>query len=78
VVLLFDDAAGGFRQAVVAAMVTTTSNEESNLVKNIILEQYGRLEDKRVGSLNCKPVRGRGYGVREVTEITEVTTKERR
>jgi hypothetical protein len=78
VVLLFEDAAGGFRHAVAAAMVATTSNEESNLVKNIILEQYGRVGDKRVGSLNCKPVRRRGYGVREVTEITEVTTKERR
>ena len=41
---LFDDAAGGFRQAVVAAMVTTTSNEENNLVKNFILEQYGRVD----------------------------------
>jgi hypothetical protein len=43
VVLLFEDAAGGFRHAVAEATVATTSNEESNLVKNIILEQYGRV-----------------------------------
>ena len=43
-VLLFEDTAGGFRHAVAAAMVATTSNEESNLVKNIILEEYGRVD----------------------------------